>query len=108
MSALGLHSERIAIDGDGRPQRSDDDGWGSGHPDDLLIEDGGRRLLLADESAAKFTAILDFDEPHLIEAEAYGPLASHKPQSAYCPSNGLSRGRGVSGGDSGVPREFTP
>jgi hypothetical protein len=39
-----------------------------------MHEDKGRRTQLSDQSAAKFTATLDLDEPRLIEAEAYGPL----------------------------------
>ena len=36
----------------------------------IMHEDGGRRAQLSDDSAAKFVATIDLDEPRLIEVEA--------------------------------------
>ena len=44
----------------------------------IMHEDGGRRAQLSDDSAAKFIATIDLDEPRLIEVEAYGPLAQRQ------------------------------
>jgi len=41
----------------------------------IMHEDRGSRAVLSSKGAAQFTATLDLDEPRLIEAEAYGPLA---------------------------------
>ena len=53
---------------------------GTGNTKLIMHEDKGRRAQMTDDSAAKFTATLDLDQPRLIEAEAYGPLA--QPQAA--------------------------
>ena len=45
----------------------------------IMHEDGGRRAQLSDDSAAKFVATIDLDEPRLIEVEAYGCLLYTSP-----------------------------
>lgn len=75
---------------------------GTGDTKRTMHEAGGRRAGLADDSAAKFVARLDLDEPRLIEAEAYGPLA--QPQAAHrvAASQWVVPGRSLSGGDGWV------
>jgi hypothetical protein len=67
-----------------------------------MHEDRGRRAQLADESAAKFTATLDLDEPRLIEAEAYGPLGQPQAAVRVLSTQWVVPGRGISGGDGWV------
>jgi hypothetical protein len=67
-----------------------------------MHEDRGRRAQLADESAAKFTATLDLDEPRLIEAEAYGPLGQPQAATRVLSTQWVVPGRGISGGDGWV------
>ena len=75
---------------------------GTGNTQLLMHEDRGRRAQLADESAAKFTAILNLDEPRLIEAEAYGPLAQPQAAARVLSTQWAVPGRGISGGDGWV------
>lgn len=75
---------------------------GTGDTKRLMHEGAGRRAQMSDASAAKFEATLDLDEPRLIEAEAYGPLA--QPQAAHrvVSSQWIIPGRSLSGGDGWV------
>lgn len=54
---------------------------GTGDTSKIMHKDGGRRMLMADDSAASFETTLDLQEPRLIEAEVYGPLG--QPQAAH-------------------------
>jgi hypothetical protein len=54
---------------------------GTGDTSKIMHTDGGRRMRMADDSAASFEARIDVEEPRLIEAEAYGPL--DYPDSAH-------------------------
>ncbi|TDT43115.1 hypothetical protein DES49_0925 [Halospina denitrificans] len=54
---------------------------GTGDTSKIMHKDGGRRILMADDSAASFETTLDLEEPRLVEAEVYGPLG--QPQAAH-------------------------
>jgi hypothetical protein len=60
------------------------------------------RAIRSSDGAAKFVAIIDIDEPRLIEAEAYGPLA--QPQAAHkvTSTQWVVPGKHISGGDGWV------
>ena len=75
---------------------------GTGDTRLIMHEDRGSRATLSDDTAAKFSATLDLDEPRLIEAEAYGPLA--QPQSAIrvVSTQWVVPGRNITGGDGWV------
>jgi hypothetical protein len=75
---------------------------GTGNTKLIMHEDRGRRAQLSDESAAKFTAALDLDEPRLIEAEAYGPIGQPQAAVRVLSTQWVVPGRGISGGDGWV------
>jgi len=68
----------------------------------IMHEDGGRRAQLSDDSAAKFVATIDLDEPRLIEVEAYGPLAQRQAATRVTASRWVVPGRGLTAGDGWV------
>jgi hypothetical protein len=68
----------------------------------IMHEDSGRRAQLSDESAAKFVATLDLNEPRLIEAEAYGPLAQPQAATRVTAQRWVVPGRGLNVGDGWV------
>ncbi len=53
-------------------------------------------------SAAKFTATLDLDEPRLIEAEVYGPLAQRQSAGRVTATHWVVPGKNITGGDGWV------
>lgn len=75
---------------------------GTGDTKKIMHTDGGRRMRMADDSAAAFEARLDLDKPRLIEAEAYGPL--DYPESAHrvTATQWVVPGRDLSAGDGWV------
>jgi hypothetical protein len=75
---------------------------GTGNTKLIMHEDKGRRAQLTDETAAKFIATLDLDEPRLIEAEAYGPLGQPQAAVRVLSTQWVVPGRGISGGDGWV------
>lgn len=75
---------------------------GTGDTALIMHDDRGRRAQLSDESAAKFTATLDLDEPRLIEAEAYGPIGQPQAAVRVLSSQWVVPGRPVTGGDGWV------
>lgn len=75
---------------------------GTGDTAQVMHESGGRRARLADDAAAAFTATLDLDEPRLIKAEAYGPLAQPQAARRVTAEQWLVPGRGLTGGDGWV------
>jgi hypothetical protein len=75
---------------------------GTGNTELTMHEDRGRRAQLSDESAAKFTATLDLDEPRLVEVEAFGPLAQPQAAARVLSTQWVVPGRGISGGDAWV------
>jgi hypothetical protein len=75
---------------------------GTGNTNLIMHGDRGRRARLSDESAAKFTAALDLDEPRLIEAEAYGPLGQPQAAVRVLSTQWVVPGRGISRGDGWV------
>lgn len=68
----------------------------------IMHEDSGRRAQLSDESAAKFVATIDLDEPRLIEAEVYGPLAQKQAATRATAQRWVVPGRGLNVGDGWV------
>jgi len=75
---------------------------GTGNTGKIMHSDGGRRQVMADDSAAAFRATLDLDRPRLVEVEAHGPLA--QPQAAHRVSSTqwVVPGRDVSAGNGWV------
>jgi len=68
----------------------------------IMHENAGRRATLSDERAAKFTATIDIDEPRLIEAEAYGPLAQPQGANRASATQWVVPGEHITGGDGWV------
>jgi hypothetical protein len=58
-----------------------------------------RGVPLSDASAAKFTATIDIDEPHLIEVSAYGPMANPQAANAVSATQWVVPGKHITGGD---------
>lgn len=75
---------------------------GTGNTKLIMHEDKGRRAQMTDDSAAKFTATLDLDQPRLIEAEAYGPLAQPQAAVRVLSTQWVVPGRAITGGDGWV------
>jgi hypothetical protein len=75
---------------------------GTGDTRRIMDPQGGRWAPRADDTTAKFAVTLDLDEPRLIEAEAYGPLA--QPQAAHraVSTQWVVPGRPIAGGDGWV------
>ncbi|MDZ7827938.1 MAG: hypothetical protein U5K33_00150 [Halofilum sp. (in: g-proteobacteria)] len=75
---------------------------GTGNTGKIMHTDGGRRQVMADDSAAAFRATLDLERPRLVEVEAYGPLA--QPQAAHrvTATQWLVPGRDVAAGNGWV------
>lgn len=65
---------------------------GTGDTALIMHKDRGSRAVLSDDSAAKFTATLDLDEPRLIEVEAYGPLGQPQAPARVLATHGWCRG----------------
>jgi hypothetical protein len=68
----------------------------------IMHKDSGRRATLSDDTAAKFTATIDIDEPRLIEAEAYGPLAQPQGANHATATQWVVPGEHITGGDGWV------
>lgn len=68
----------------------------------IMHEDRGSRAVLSDAGAAKFTAMLDLDEPRLIEAEAYGPLGQPQAAARVLATQWVVPGKHLTGGDGWV------
>jgi hypothetical protein len=75
---------------------------GTGDTERIMQPQGGRRARLADDAAARFAATLDLDEPRLIEAEAYGPLAQLQAAHRVLSTQWVVPGRSLAGGDGWV------
>jgi hypothetical protein len=75
---------------------------GTGDTARIMHEDGGRRATLSDDSAAKFTATLNLDEPRLIEAEVIGPLAQRQSANRATATHWVVPGKNITGGDGWV------
>jgi hypothetical protein len=75
---------------------------GTGDTALIMHENRGSRAVLSDDSAAKFTTTLDLDEPRLVEAEAYGPLAQPQAATRVLATQWVVPGRNVTGGDAWV------
>ena len=75
---------------------------GTGDTALIMHENRGSRAVLSDDSAAKFTATLDLDEPRLVEAEAYGPLGQPQAATRVLATQWVVPGRSLTGGDGWV------
>lgn len=67
-----------------------------------MHENGGRRAVMSDVSAARFQATVDLDAPRLVEVEAYGPLAQRQAAQRVVATQWVIPGRGITGGDGWV------
>lgn len=72
---------------------------GTGDTKRIMHKDAGRRAQLSDETAAKFVATLDLEEPRLIEVEAFGPLGQRQAAHRVSATQWVVPGRDISGGD---------
>lgn len=72
---------------------------GTGNTSKIMHRDSGRRALMADESAALFTATLDMDEPRLIEVEAVGPAAQPQAEQRVTATQWVVPGRAPGGSE---------
>lgn len=72
---------------------------GPGDTSQVMLQQGGRRARLADETAAKFTATLNLNEPRLIEVEAYGPLAQLQAAHRVLSTQWVVPGQSLADGD---------
>lgn len=75
---------------------------GTGDTDRIMHEDKGRRTVLSDDSAARFTATIDISEPRLIQAEAFGPLAQRQSANRTAQTQWVVPGEHITGGDGWV------
>jgi len=71
----------------------------TGDTDKIMHEDCGARAVLSTEDAAKFTATIDIDEPRLIEAEVFGPLAQKQSANRATATQWVVPGEDLTGGD---------
>lgn len=74
----------------------------TGDTEKIMHEDRGARALLSSKGSAHFTARLDLDEPRLIEAEAYGPLAQAQGANRASATQWVVPGAHITGGDGWV------
>lgn len=72
---------------------------GTGDTKRLMHTDAGRRAVLSDKSAAKFSATIDIDAPRHIEVEAYGPLGQAQAAQRASSTQWVVPGKHVTGGD---------
>ncbi|QKP78730.1 hypothetical protein HT051_05565 [Methyloligella sp. GL2] len=75
---------------------------GTGNTELLMHQDRGRRAVLSDDSAAKFSATLDLDMPTLIEAEAFGPAGQPQSAARASATQWVIPGHPLTGGDGWV------
>lgn len=72
---------------------------GTGDTKRIMHEDGGRRVTLSTDDAAKFSATIDIDEPRLIEVEVFGPLAQRQGANRVTATQWVVPGEDITGGD---------
>lgn len=72
---------------------------GTGNTGRIMKSDWVRGVSLSDESAARFDATLDLDEPRLIEVVAYGPLAQRQSANRVSATQWVVPGKHLTGGD---------
>ncbi len=72
---------------------------GTGNTEKIMIAPVRRGIPIADESAAKFTATLDIDEPRLVEVSAYGPEANLQAANRVSQTQWIVPGKNITEGD---------
>jgi hypothetical protein len=72
---------------------------GTGNTEKIMIKPITRGLAIADQSAAKFTAALDIDEPRLIEVSAFGPEANLQAANKVTATQWVVPGKNITEGD---------
>jgi hypothetical protein len=72
---------------------------GTGNTDRIMKTPKERHESYADESAAKFVAVVDIDAPTLVEIEAYGPLAQRQSAARASVTQWLLPGKHIMQGD---------
>lgn len=75
---------------------------GTGDTAKLMHADQGRRVRLADDSAAAFRVTLDLDHPRLVKAEVSGPRVAERAGHAASATQWVVPGKHLSGGDGWV------
>jgi hypothetical protein len=58
-----------------------------------------RGVPISDDSAAKFTATIDINEPRLIEVTAYGPMVNLQAANKVSATQWVVPGKHITGGD---------
>lgn len=72
---------------------------GTGDTDRIMNQTHTRNGVLATESAAVFSTVLDLGEPRLIEVTAYGPLAQHQAANTITATQWVIPGKHLTGGN---------
>ncbi len=72
---------------------------GTGNTAKIMNTPVTRGVPLADDSAAKFTASIDIDEPTQVEVSAYGPLANLQSANRVSATQWVVPGKNITAGD---------
>jgi hypothetical protein len=72
---------------------------GTGNTGRIMKTPVARGVPISDESAAKFTATIDINEPRLIEVTAYGPLVNLQAANKVSATQWVVPGKHITGGD---------
>jgi hypothetical protein len=72
---------------------------GTGNTAKIMVDPVLRGRAIADESAAKFIASIDIDEPRLIEVSAYGPEANLQAANKVTATQWVVPGKNITEGD---------
>ena len=75
---------------------------GTGNTKRIMKTPIARGVPISDESAAKFTATIDIDEPRLIEVTAYGPMVNLQAANKVSATQWVVPGKHITGGDAWV------
>ncbi len=75
---------------------------GPGNTAKIMTTPVTRGVPISDESAAKFSATIDIDEPTQVEVTAYGPLADIQSANRVSATQWVIPGKPISGGDAWV------
>ncbi len=72
---------------------------GTGNTARIMTTPVTRGVPISDESAAKFSAVIDIDEPTQVEVAAYGPLASTQSANRVSATQWVIPGKDITAGD---------
>ena len=72
---------------------------GTGNTTSIMKTPVARGVPISDESAAKFTATIDINEPRLIEVTAYGPMVNLQAANKVSATQWVVPGKHITGGD---------